>query len=193
MEKDVKKKILLIVDPQHDFVRGSLAVEGADKIMGNLRQYIEEHYQEYTHIVITKDWHPKNHISFNEWPIHCVQHSKGSQICDELIDIITDARFETVVLTKGNLVSKEEYSIMKNYLASFWLKRLFSEDFISGIDVCGIAGDYCVYETVKDLIPFAEKINKPINVLMPYIAFIKNDEQLNQLIIDNNSIVSKQI
>lgn len=191
MEKENKKKILLIVDPQFDFVHGSMKVNGADNIMTNLRNYIENHFNDYACIVITKDWHPKNHISFKEWPMHCVAHSKGAEICDELIDIITDNRFNTVVLTKGTMVTVEEYSIMKTHLSSLWIKRELSSDLINEIDVCGIAGDYCVLETVKDLIPFAEKINKHINVLMPFIAYINSDEKLNQLITDNTNVVSK--
>lgn len=191
MDKDSKKKILLIIDPQFDFVRGSLKVNDAIKIMQRLRNFIENFYQYYDRIIITKDWHPKNHISFKEWPMHCVAHSKGSEICDELCDIITDERFKTTVLTKGTGRDTEEYSIMQNYISGLCIKRLMSFEEIEAVDVCGIAGDFCVYETVKDLIPIAKEFKKHINVLFPYIAFIEDKEKLNNLIEENQSIVSK--
>ena len=55
MDKDSKKKILLIIDPQFDFVRGSLKVNDAIKIMQRLRNFIENFYQYYDRIIITKD------------------------------------------------------------------------------------------------------------------------------------------
>lgn len=191
MIKNDKKKVLLIIDPQFDFVRGSLKVDNADIIMRNLRNYIENFYENYDKIIITKDWHPKNHISFKDWPMHCVAHSKGSEICEELCDIITDDRFSVRVLTKGTGQNTEEYSIMQNYISGLSIKRTMSFSEISEIDVCGIAGDFCVYETVKDLIPVAKEFGKHINVLTQFIAFIEDKEKLNNLIDANQSVVSK--
>lgn len=191
MIKNDKKKVLLIIDPQFDFVRGSLKVDNADIIMRNLRNYIENFYENYDKIIITKDWHPKNHISFKDWPMHCVAHSKGSEICEELCDIITDDRFSVRVLTKGTGQNTEEYSIMQNYISGLSIKRTMSFSEISAIDVCGIAGDFCVYETVKDLIPVAKEFGKHINVLTQFIAFIEDKEKLNNLIDANQSVVSK--
>lgn len=191
MIKNDKKKVLLIIDPQFDFVRGSLKVDNADVIMRNLRNYIENFYEFYDKIIITKDWHPKNHISFKNWPMHCVAHSKGSEICDELCDIVTDDRFSVRVLTKGVCKNTEEYSIMQNYISGLSIKRTMSLSEISAIDVCGIAGDFCVYETIKDLIPVAKEFEKHINVLTQFIAFIDDKEKLNNLIDENQSVVSK--
>ena len=41
------KQILLIVDPQNDFITGSLAVEGAKEKMMKLAEYIEKENGRY--------------------------------------------------------------------------------------------------------------------------------------------------
>ena len=55
---------MIIVDLQNDFCTGSMAVEEAEQIVpiiNDLRQMNQFHY-----IFRTRDWHPKNHISFQE-------------------------------------------------------------------------------------------------------------------------------
>ena len=65
--------ILLIVDPQNDFITGSLAIEGAIPAMDYLTAYVKEHHAEYDAIVVTMDQHPADHCSFDvsggPWPI----------------------------------------------------------------------------------------------------------------------------
>jgi len=53
-------KALIIVDVQNDFISGSLAVnetEGIIKKINNIRD-------KYDFVYFSRDWHPKNHISF---------------------------------------------------------------------------------------------------------------------------------
>ena len=65
-------KILLIVDPQVDFVNGSLPVTGAAEAMDALAAYVKEHGNEYVARLVTADWHPYHHCSFADeggmWP-----------------------------------------------------------------------------------------------------------------------------
>lgn len=55
---------------------------------------------------------------------------------------------------------------------------------IEQIDLCGIAGDYCVLNTLKDGVEVFGK--EMFNVLMPYIASIDGGESLNKFVKDNN-------
>ena len=84
---------LIVVDMQHDFCEGgSLAVAGAKSLIEGINLEIKS--GKYDKIVFTKDWHPKDHVSFADnhpgqalystiivketgrqqtlWPIHCV-------------------------------------------------------------------------------------------------------------------------
>ena len=74
--KDIakEKRMLLIVDPQIDFITGSLPVPGAEDAMNALALYLQEYGHLYGHIFITCDRHHLSHSSFKEyggkWPPH---------------------------------------------------------------------------------------------------------------------------
>ena len=61
-------KILLIIDPQNDFVdpRGSLYVKGAEKVVENLCKFLDKEGDKYDQIAVTQDSHHKIHISFKD-------------------------------------------------------------------------------------------------------------------------------
>ena len=105
------KKILLIIDPQNDFITGSLAVEGAKAKMKALNKYIKNN--DYEFIAVTQDSHPKNHCSFEInggiWPIHCVIGSKGWKIPIYLHQTLTKKLADFYL--KGLDPNVEEYSL----------------------------------------------------------------------------------
>ena len=75
-------KVLLIIDPQNDFITGSLAVPGAIEAMDYLTRWVQEHHDEYDAFVVTLDQHPADHYSFDvqggPWPVHCVRYTIGA-------------------------------------------------------------------------------------------------------------------
>ena len=88
------KSILLIVDPQNDFITGTLAVEGAKEKMMKLA---ESDLSKYDYVCVTLDTHPENHCSFKEnggiWPKHCVFATNGWNIPEYLNEALEDANF----------------------------------------------------------------------------------------------------
>lgn len=188
---DKRNKMLVIVDAQHDFVRGSLAVNGAVEAMTKLREYLNEHKGEYKYIIFTLDWHPLNHISFKSWPQHCVQYTRGAMLCEELIDLMTDETINQKILVKGDNASSEEYSIFQNYFGKRDMNRYITDATITDVDVCGIAGDFCVLNTVSDMIGLAKNFNKKINILTPFIAYVNDDKKLMALCDENQEIIRK--
>ena len=180
----MEKKILIIVDPQYDFINGTLAVKGSENKMLSLANYIESlKDNEYSKIIITADFHPKGHCSFEIWPVHCVAYSLGSAIYDLLLEQVYDREdSEFLILPKGIHKEKEEYSVLQSEESK---NSVICECETSDvIDICGIAGDFCVYETIKDLISLGYK-NK-IRVLLPYTASIDGGSKLNDLIEQEN-------
>ena len=91
---------------------------------------------------------------------------------------------------KGTEVDSEEYSIFDNDKDGFMLynqiKELARQEDV-WIDVCGIAGDYCVLETIKGLRKFMG--DKYINVLTEYTASIDGGEKLMNYL-DNNEMIT---
>ncbi len=147
-------KLLLIVDPQIDFINGSLPVGGAETAMNQLTEYILETDGKYLFKVATADWHPHNHCSFDinggQWPVHCVQHSVGATIWPALFDAIHNTSGHCEVLTKGNHSDKEEYSIFRNTPSAKRFNDIILQYNIEQVDICGLAGDICVLNTLKD-------------------------------------------
>lgn len=175
------KKLLLIVDMQYDFLNGSLTVDGAQAIGDNLASHIEELGEgHYDNIVFTADWHPINHCSFETWPKHCVQFTKGASIYEPLVKAAYDNCSNVAIMTKGNVVNKEEYSIMDNKLSSDLLMKMIEDERIDTIEVVGVAGDFCVMQSVEGLI--ANGLKEKVVLNLNYIASIDGGEKINNFV-----------
>lgn len=146
------KKMLMIVDPQIDFINGTLPVPGAATAMDALAGYVREHGDEYASLVVTGDSHPANHCSFSTqggpWPAHCVEGTEGVRIWPALEESLIQAG--AVRLRKGNNAASEEYSIFANEESKEKLARIIESENIGHIDICGLAGDICVAQSMAD-------------------------------------------
>ena len=184
----MKNSILFIVDMQNDFIDGSLAVKGGNNAVDNLIKHIDEldDKEHYNAVIITNDWHTENHISFKEWPRHCVAHTYGAKIPDRLMEkLMNTFGYDFVYFEyKGRSEDKDEYSIFDNERNRKEVQSLIKEYSYDGDDtditVCGIAGDICVYNTIKDMISLGYKDR--IEVLMDATASIDGGKKLNELI-----------
>lgn len=193
--RELPPRMLIIVDPQNDFVKGgTLATKKGVEALTLLAQYLSsEKAMNYSWVIVTQDMHPANHCSFVEqggtFPPHCVQDTKGVEVFPPLYEALKtmiDKGFEVHFMYKGNLADKEEFSIFQNELSGEKLRRTIQEfETFDGIDVCGIATDYCVYETVKDLIEFypASKVRVITNCIA---AVDENDDKLSKLMKENH-------
>ncbi len=157
-------KCLIIVDPQNDFLEGgSLPVNEAKEIMGDLAMYISKYGHEYSHIFITCDNHPFNHCSFKEnggeWPTHCVNHTVGAAIYQPIAESLIPFKDMVTFLPKGENAKVEEYSAFPstNQFNIDELTHIIERKNIDRIDICGIAGDICVLNTIKGLIELGHK------------------------------------
>lgn len=157
-EQTQNMKTLLIVDPQIDFISGSLAVPKAEAAMLKLTERIEKEAlaptQAWEQIVITVDAHPIDHCSFvaqgGEWPPHCIKQSVGAAIYEPLMQALiklkgNSAAPRITIVEKGKLQEKDEYSAFGESLPEYLRSS-------SSVEVCGIAGEYCVFTTLSDLI-----------------------------------------
>lgn len=185
------KNILLIVDPQNDFITGSLAVEGAKEKMMKLAEYINGEYPSYDYVCVTMDTHPEDHCSFKEnggiWPKHCVLETNGWDMPEYLGTALLNTLASVCCYRKGTEADSEEYSIFDNERFGFMLrtqiKNLAMQEDVY-IDVCGIAGDYCVLETIKGLRKFIG--DDYITILTDYTASIDGGEKLMNYIKEND-------
>jgi nicotinamidase/pyrazinamidase len=157
-------EVLLVVDVQNDFMPGgALAVPHGDEVV----PVINRLSRAFAHVVLTQDWHPKEHVSFAAhhagrapfemttlpygeqvlWPTHCVQGTEGAALHRDL-----DVPHARLVIRKGHHVDVDSYSAfmeadrttptgLAGYLRDTGVKRVFC---------CGLATDYCVAWSALD-------------------------------------------
>jgi len=189
---ELPNRMLIIVDPQIDFTTGSLATAKGPASMDFLAQALNDGaWKNYGWIIVTQDAHPANHCSFVEqggvFPPHCVQGTEGMNVypaLQEVLTAITPNIPNIHYMQKGDLAEKEEFSIFQNERSGAKLRAVIEQEKFEGIDVCGIATDYCVYETTKDLMAFypANQIRIVTNCLA---AVDDNDTKLADLMKEN--------
>jgi len=177
-------KLLMIVDPQMDFICGSLILPGADTAMDSLARYINENRDEYSHIVVTADRHPFDHLSFKhhggERPAHCIHDSIGAAVWQPVMDALSRFYGKITFLHKGERQDREEYSIFKNENALAEISGIITAGDIGQIDICGIAGDVCVADTILDGIEIFGAAK--FNVLRRFCPSLDGGKRLNEII-----------
>ena len=190
--QQLPNRMLIIVDPQIDFTTGSLATAKGPAAMDYLAKALNEGaWKNYSCIIVTQDAHPENHCSFVKqggvFPPHCVQGTEGMNVYPALQEALTSIMSsipDIHFMQKGDLADKEEFSIFQNARSGEKLSTIIKEIGLEGIDICGIATDYCVYETAKDLIAFypANQVRIVTNCLA---AVDDNDTKLADLMKEN--------
>lgn len=168
-----RKKILVVVDYQYDFFNpnGALYVNGGEKLQDKIEAIIPN----FDKVFFTLDSHPLNHCSFKDnggqWPTHCVMNTIGYGIPVSMMKLAKDYTF----VYKGEMEDMEEYGAWSDEvdfsmdIGMCWdidemlpyekgsdydeyLKKHY--EYVDEIVVCGIAGDYCVVETLKNIVKY---------------------------------------
>ncbi|HEX7055352.1 MAG TPA: bifunctional nicotinamidase/pyrazinamidase [Burkholderiales bacterium] len=157
-------RCLVVVDVQNDFMPGgALAVPKGDEVVPVINRLASR----FAHVVLTQDWHPREHVSFAAshpgrqpfetirlpygeqvlWPPHCVQGTPGAALHAGL-----DIPHAQLVIRKGHHREIDSYSAFLEAdrrtptgLAGYLRERGLDELF-----VCGLATDFCVAWTALD-------------------------------------------
>lgn len=153
-----RKQALIVVDVQNDFCEGgALAVEGGNQVALDIAEVIETTGDYYDVVVYTADWHEAppsdNGGHFGDppdfvdtWPVHCVENTPGAAF-HEAIGRIPKGDGE--IFRKGQ--GRPDYSGFQGVNADGETLAEFLRAYdIECIDVCGLAGDYCVRHTALD-------------------------------------------
>jgi len=137
---------LLVVDVQRDFCPGgALAIAEADAVVPVIDQLVEEAVAAGALVVASRDWHPKDHLSFyargGPWPEHCVQDSEGAKFHADL-----RLPANVLIISKGADAEKEQYSAfdgtgLSDQLHARGIHRVF---------IVGLALDVCVRASALD-------------------------------------------
>lgn len=186
------KKILFLIDCQKDFMDGGkLGVDNSTKKMDELAQYIRDSKGQYDAVLASVDWHPNTHCSFKPnggiWPPHCLQYSEGAAIYEPILNAIDEIGVDFHVFTKGVNEDREEYSVMKNGASNKAIHAFIESNSVEAADFAGIAGDYCVKDSVADF--HREIPNVTITVLEPFCPSIDGGTALLEFLKKNDEII----
>ena len=178
------KKVLIVVDVQKDFYHpdGALYVNGGEVLPERIANVISQ----FDDVVFTVDWHPYNHCSFKEnggiWPVHCVAFSEGASLPKEFMPYfkeIHDGRCYNIVI-KGADSEREEYGANHMNVMLAHDENPTECEYV----FCGIAGDYCVKETldaVHKAFPWAQ-----VKVWLDGVVSIDDGTTLRNFMEENN-------
>lgn len=139
------KDALIVVDIQVDFLPGgALAVKNGETVISPLNDYIKIFSGASLPIFFTRDWHPRNHISFKEnggpWPPHCVMDTPGAMFPKELLMPADNIH----IISNGMKNEVDAYSAFQDAQ----LSAILREKSVRRVYIGGLATDYCVKNTV---------------------------------------------
>lgn len=155
---------LLIVDAQYGFMPGgNLAVAGGDAIVPVINRIAPR----FANVVLTQDWHPREHISFAVnhpgrkpheiitlaygeqvlWPVHCVQGTHDAELHADLC--VPQAQ---LIIRKGFHAEVDSYSAFMeaDRRTTTGLAAYLHARGIDALFVCGLATDFCVAWSALD-------------------------------------------
>jgi len=137
---------LIVVDVQRDFCPGgALPIEEGDRVVPVLNRWIESAVAGAVPVYLSRDWHPRNHISFEQrggpWPPHCVQDSEGARFHPDL-----QVPASAILVTKGVRFDQDQNSAFDQTGLAGQLRH----DGVERLFVGGLAEDVCVLATVLD-------------------------------------------
>ena len=191
MEEKETKKLLFIVDPQHDFIDGTLAVPGAAEAMHKLANYVKENKDDYEAIVVSLDWHQRGHCSFvgqqdyegkpGTWPVHCLRYSWGASVWQRLMQQLDN--IDTYMLTKGLYADKEAYSLFQDLDSNYRFRTLMDDHKITDVDFCGIVREVCVQNTLIDFLRIFPEIDP--TVLMDFTPALDDGTTFKKFLEEN--------
>jgi len=173
---------LLIIDMQYDFMPGgALPVEEGDQIIEEINSVAEIFKNNNGIVVLTQDWHPKNHKSFASsypgknpgdefqsegigpilWPDHCIQGTQGAKFHEKLKTDLANT-----IIRKGYNIDVDSYSgfIENDKKSETGLAGLLKSLSLKRIFICGLALDYCCYFTAIDGIDFDFEVYFLVNL-----------------------------
>lgn len=184
---------LVVVDGQYDFCNpaGALYVSGAETAVEHILHFIHTH-EKLAEVIFTVDWHQARDASFipqgGPWPPHCIGFSKGSQIDERLVQACLDREIPFRVIRKGEVIETEEYGAFQHIekLSGGRYRLATMTDEVICADhrmvICGVAGDYCVLETLRNLL----NGGLSVDVFASGIASIDGGTKLNNFVREQN-------
>lgn len=145
----------VVVDMIHAFTDGSMACKNAESAIKHTVNFINDNPG--VRVLYVRDYHPEDHCSFQEqggpWPQHAVAGTHDSEIEEafygDVQKTINSPLEHYNVFSKGTNPLKEEYS---GFDAQNEQYGALKYNLTRKVVVSGVATEYCVKNTVMDLL-----------------------------------------
>lgn len=161
---------LVVVDVQNDFCEGgALGVDGGRDVARRIASWVSTSGSAYDAIIVSRDHHRADsdnggHFAsepdfVDTWPVHCVAGTEGAALDEGMAAVLATTaeagRVPVIEVRKG--YGEPAYSALEGSVedpgtgASEPLPQLLAREGFDRADVCGLALDYCVAATARDL------------------------------------------
>lgn len=166
-------KHLIVIDCQNDFITGSLACHQAPEAVNHIIDFINN--EGVTDVFYSLDWHSPTNKSFKDnggiWPVHCVANEQGSALSDKFSREIKNRKLAPNVTNKYMKGQNDEIEEYSAFYATNKDGQILFEQVAKDVIIAGIASEYCVMETVKELL----KAGHRVSVLKNGLGFVDQD------------------
>jgi nicotinamidase/pyrazinamidase len=197
-------KALICVDVQPDFLPGGpLGVPDGNRVIPELINMMND----VDVIVLTRDWHPEDHISFSDnpkfvdgsWPRHCINSTDGAAFHPDIRSAALNTGKPVVLIHKGFKQDKEAYSgfdgrvvaivndTRRDNFHDLTLRDTLVSFSITDVSIGGLALDYCVKATAIDSMRAGFPTSVFLNATRP-VTFVTGCGALFELIQNNVAI-----
>jgi nicotinamidase/pyrazinamidase len=144
------RDVLVVVDVQLDFFKGgALAANDSESLIDPLNRLLHQAEESGVAIVFTRDWHPADHWSFDDWGVHCVKDSEGAKFHPDLYK-----PKNALVLDIGVDNFVDGYSPFDDIR----LISLLVAENIRTVYITGMALEFCVLATCRDAAWFGKTV-----------------------------------
>lgn len=159
---------ILVIDCQYDFIDGgALACGHSVDAVKNIIAFVNKNPD--AKVFYSADWHSEKHCSYipngGTWPVHCQAGTRGAELHETFSrDIKNPAQRpnDANIYYKGDDDSREEYSA---FSARNKKGRELNQEIGQSVIVCGIASEFCVRESVLELLKSGRSVEIPAELV----------------------------
>ena len=162
------RKLLIVVDYQNDFVRGSLGFKKAESLEFRIAEKIKRYRKNGDEIVFTLDTHNNAYLETQEGRnlpvIHCIEGTDGWKLYGSI----------------GDLKESSDKCFMKNSFGSSELFSYLLDGSYESIEIAGVVTNLCVISNAI----LAKTALPEVPVFVDADCVASNDDALNQEALD---------
>lgn len=126
-----KRRVLIVVDMQNDFVTGALGTKEAQGIIENVKAKIKSYKEKGQDVIFTRDTHSENYLSTQEGrmlPVpHCMKGTHGWELIPEIMSESQGCKIDN-----------------KSSFANFSLVVFVGGGMYDSVELIGVCTDICV-------------------------------------------------